>query len=53
MGFRTVYGQIMKIIDMWNGIWGIKEKKVKKSEPKIKKKKKTTKKKTTKKKGKK
>ncbi len=37
---------------MWNGIWGIKEKKVEKSEPKIKKKK-TTKKKITKKKGKK
>ena len=30
---------------MWNGIWGIKEKKTQKSEPKIKKKKKTTKKK--------
>ncbi len=37
---------------MWNSIWGIKEKKVEKSEPKIKKKK-TTKKKITKKKGKK
>lgn len=29
----------MKIIDMWNGIWGIKEKKIEKSKPKIKKKK--------------
>ena len=35
----------MKIIDMWNGIWGIKEKKTKKSEPKIKKKKTSKKKK--------
>ena len=35
----------MKIKDMWNSIWGIKEKKTKKSEPKIKKKKTTKKKK--------
>ena len=35
----------MKIKDMWNGIWGIKEKNTKKSEPKIKKKKTTKKKK--------
>ena len=35
----------MIIKDIWNGIWGIKEKKTNKSEPKIKKKKTTKKKK--------